>query len=63
VGNGQSLRVPWLLNFSFSIPKNKAEHTKIANFLTALDNKIALIEKQLSGTKQYKKGLLQQLFV
>lgn len=39
------------------------EQTKIANFLTALDNKIALVEKQLNGTKQYKKGLLQQLFV
>jgi type I restriction enzyme S subunit len=39
------------------------EQTKIANFLTALDNKIALVESQLNGTKQYKKGLLQQLFV
>lgn len=39
------------------------EQTKIANFLTALDEKIALVEKQLQGTKQYKKGLLQQLFV
>jgi type I restriction enzyme S subunit len=39
------------------------EQTKIANFLTALDNKIALVEKQLNGTKQYKKGLLQQLFI
>ena len=39
------------------------EQTKIANFLTALDEKIALVEKQLHGTKQYKKGLLQQLFV
>lgn len=39
------------------------EQTKIANFLTAIDNKIALVESQLHGTKQYKKGLLQQLFV
>ena len=39
------------------------EQTKIANFLTDLDNKINLAEKQLNGTKQYKKGLLQQLFV
>ena len=39
------------------------EQTKIANFLTALDEKIALVEKQHHGTKQYKKGLLQQLFV
>ncbi len=39
------------------------EQTKIANFLTTLDNKIALVEKQLNGTKLYKQGLLQQLFV
>ncbi|MEI6708553.1 MAG: restriction endonuclease subunit S [Methylococcales bacterium] len=37
------------------------EQTKIANFLTALDTKIALVESQLNGTKQHKKGLLQQL--
>jgi type I restriction enzyme, S subunit len=41
----------------------KEEQTKIANFLTALDDKSRLVEKQLNGTKQYKKGLLQQLFV
>jgi len=46
--------------FSFPCPE---EQTKIANFLTALDEKIALVEKQLNGTKQYKKGLLQQLFI
>ncbi|MDQ7091642.1 MAG: restriction endonuclease subunit S [Methylococcales bacterium] len=39
------------------------EQTKIANFLTELDNKISLVEKQLNGTKEYKKGLLQKMFV
>ncbi len=39
------------------------EQTKIANFLTELDQKINLVEKQLKGTKDYKKGLLQKMFV
>jgi type I restriction enzyme S subunit len=39
------------------------EQTKIANFLTKIDNKINLVEKQLTDSKQYKKSLLQQMFV
>ncbi len=39
------------------------EQTKIANFLTAIDAKINLVEQQLTLTKEYKKGLLQQMFV
>jgi type I restriction enzyme S subunit len=40
-----------------------SEQTKIANFLTKIDHKINLVSKQLEGTKQYKKGLLQKMFV
>lgn len=40
-----------------------AEQTKIANFLTAIDDKITHTQTQLDAVKQYKKGLLQQLFV
>ncbi|MDP2225593.1 restriction endonuclease subunit S [Nitrosomonas sp.] len=39
------------------------EQTKIANFLTAIDDKITLTKTQLDAVKLYKKGLLQQLFV
>lgn len=39
------------------------EQTKIANFLTAIDNKISHNQIQLKTMKQYKQGLLQQLFV
>jgi type I restriction enzyme S subunit len=39
------------------------EQTQIANFLSAIDDKIALVKTQLENTQQFKKGLLQQMFV
>lgn len=40
-----------------------SEQTKIANFLSAIDNKIHNAQSQLEAIKQYKQGLLQQMFV
>lgn len=39
------------------------EQTKIANLLSALDDKVKHVDQQIELTKQYKKGLLQQMFV
>lgn len=39
------------------------EQTKIADFLTAIDDKITQAQAQLAAVKQYKRGLLQQMFV
>jgi type I restriction enzyme S subunit len=39
------------------------EQTKIANFLNAIDDKITNAKSQLEAAKQYKQGLLQQMFV
>lgn len=45
------------------LPVSKEEQTKIANFLTAIDENIALVNTKIEQTKEYKKGLLQQMFV
>lgn len=39
------------------------EQQKIADFLSSIDNKIESIEKELEGLKEFKRGLLQQMFV
>lgn len=41
----------------------KEEQTKIANFLSALDDKIVVKKAELDKLKTWKQGLLQQMFV
>ncbi|MGL5902072.1 MAG: restriction endonuclease subunit S [Cetobacterium sp.] len=40
-----------------------SEQEKIANFLSSIDRKIELVEEELEKNKEFKKGLLQQMFV
>lgn len=51
-----------LKGVSFSLPCLE-EQTKIANFLSAIDQKIEVTSQQIEQAKQWKKGLLQQMFV
>jgi type I restriction enzyme S subunit len=44
-------------------PSSVEEQTKIASFLSSIDTKIEQVVKQLDESKQFKKALLQQMFV
>lgn len=51
-----------LLKIDLNVPCLE-EQTKIANFLSAIDQKIEVVAQQIEQAKQWKKGLLQQMFV
>ena len=57
-----SLNFEDMANFKVKIPCIK-EQTKIANFLSSIDPKIEQVQKQLNSTKEFKKALLQQMFI
>lgn len=51
------------LSKALVLPVSKREQEKIANFLSSIDSKLEKVQKQLDSTKEYKKALLQQMFV
>jgi type I restriction enzyme S subunit len=55
----------WISEYSkLELPKpSQLEQEKISNFLSLLDSKALNCKSQLDLTKQYKQGLLQQMFV
>ena len=46
-----------------TVPKSVSEQTRIADFLSTLDTKTELVDKQIEHTKLFKRGLMQQMFV
>ncbi|MBG1244859.1 restriction endonuclease subunit S [Nostoc sp. NZL] len=56
------LSVNKLLRFKLFAP-SKEEQEKMTGFLTTIDRKIETISRQIDQTEQFKKGLLQKIFV
>jgi len=56
-----SLRMAAFNTFPVSLP-SLPEQRKIASFLSAVDRRIAVIERRREFLKQYKRGLMQKLF-
>ena len=52
-----------ILGFKRLHPTSKKEQKKIADFLSAIDDKIDTTSTQIDKNKEFKKGLLQQMFV
>ena len=63
VGGGRAkLNAGAMKEIAFLLPCLE-EQTKIANFLSAIDQKIEVVARQIEQAKTWKKGLLQQMFV
>lgn len=60
-GAKAGLNLPTIRQFKIKIP-SKVEQTKIANFLTTVDEKISQLNEQYQLMIQYKKGVMQKIF-
>jgi len=57
-----NLKYPALSTIRLAVP-HPDEQQKIADFLSAIDAKISLVADELRAAQNFKKGLLQQMFV
>lgn len=62
IRDGKQISYSAFASLSLPFPCTQ-EQKKIAKFLTAIDDKLTHTKNQLAATKQYKQGLLQQMFV
>lgn len=57
-----SIKFQHLSEVSVQIPRAIDEQQRIADFLSAVDKKISLLEKKRELLEKYKKGVMQQIF-
>ena len=62
IRDGKMISYKYFSEIKLPFPSLK-EQQKIASYLSALDDKIEAVQLQIEQTQEFKKGLLQQLFV
>ncbi|MBD09780.1 MAG: type I restriction endonuclease subunit S, partial [Flavobacteriaceae bacterium] len=62
IRDGKMISYKYFSEIKLPFP-SKQEQQKIANYLSAIDSKIETVTQQIEATQQFKKGLLQQMFV
>lgn len=60
-GAKAGLNLPTIKSIDFYFPALQ-EQTKIADFLTAVDDRISQLSQKCDGLAQYKKGVMQKIF-
>ena len=60
-GAKNNLNTNWLKEFRLNLP-SLAEQQKIADFLTAVDKRVELLEKKKTLLETYKKGVMKKIF-
>ena len=61
-GGREGLNFQAIRSIDFHFPPSKAEQTKIASFLSAVDEKISQLTQKHELLSQYKQGMMQKLF-
>lgn len=62
IRDGKMISYKYFSEIKLPFP-SKEEQQKIASYLAALDTKIETLTQQIENTQQFKKGLLQQMFI
>ena len=62
IRDGKMISYKYFTEIKLPFP-SKEEQKKIANYLSNIDKNIEGINKQITQTQTFKKGLLQQMFV